>query len=294
VDGLAVMEKLGEVESIFEKILARRPDLNREQLLELIRKRKEETQHLLNDEGAAFLVASDLGVPLLEESLKTNLQIKDVCPFLNDVTVVGRILAVYPIREFTRPDGSKGRLRRINLSDRTGTIDVLLWNEKADDPVVGKLKPNAIVKIMHGYSRVSLTGETELHMGVRGEVIPDPLGEAEGTYPRLDDLFEKIGQLGMEKEIVNISGVVERIYPAKTFERPQGTGRVVKAKIRDDSGAVNIVAWDGDVESVVSLQPGEEVQILRGRTRRNTLGEIEVHANRRSQIIKRLNEEPST
>lgn len=294
MDGLAVMEKLGEVESIFEKILARRPDLNREQLLELIRKRKEETQHLLNDEGAAFLVASDLGVPLLEESLKTNLQIKDVCPFLNDVTVVGRILAVYPIREFTRPDGSKGRLRRINLSDRTGTIDVLLWNEKADDPVVGKLKPNAIVKIMHGYSRVALTGETELHMGVRGEVIPDPLGEAEGTYPRLDDLFEKIGQLGMEKEIVNISGVVERIYPAKTFERPQGTGRVVKAKIRDDSGAVNIVAWDEDVESVMNIQPGEEVQILRGRTRRNTLGEIEVHANRRSQIIKRLNEEPST
>jgi replication factor A1 len=200
-------------------------------------------------------------------------------------------LAVYPIREFTRPDGSKGRLRRINLSDRTGTIDILLWNEKADDPIVEKLKPNAIVKFAHGYSRTTLTGETELHIGLRGEVIPDPPGEIEETYPRLNDLFEKISQLGIEKEIVNISGVVERTYPAKTFERPQGTGRVVKAKIRDNSGAVNIVAWDEHVESVMNLQPGEEVQILRGRARRNTLGELEVHTNRRSQIIKRFNKE---
>jgi hypothetical protein len=66
---------------------------------------------------------------------------------------------------------------------------------------------------------------------------------------------------------------------------------VVKAKIRDNSGAVNIVAWDEHVESVMNLQPGEEVQILRGRARRNTLGELEVHTNRRSQIIKRFNKE---
>ncbi|MEM3737229.1 MAG: OB-fold nucleic acid binding domain-containing protein [Candidatus Bathyarchaeia archaeon] len=276
-----------KAESILGKILAYRQDLSREQLLELVRKKKEETRHLLNDEGAAFLVASDLGVPLLGGSLKTNLQIKDVIPSLNDVTVSGRILAVYPVVEFTRPDGSRGKVRRLTICDRTATLDVLLWNEKAYDSIVGELKVNRIVRFAHGYSRVSITGETELHIGSRGELTLSPPDEADSMYPRLDDLFERIAQLDSRKDVVNISGVVERIYPVKTFEKQEEVGRVVKATMRDGSGRVNIVAWNDDVELVECLKPGEEIQILKGKVRRNITGEIEVHINRKSQIIKK-------
>jgi len=259
--------------------------------LELIRKRREESQNLLNDEGAAFLIASDLGIPFLEGSLRTGLQIKDIFPSLNDVTVVGRILAVFPIREFTRADGSKGKFRRLTLGDRTGTMDVLLWDEKADDPIVGELKPEVIVKFAHGYSRASLTGETELHIGGRGEVIPTPKGEVEEDYPKLEDFLERIDHLSGEVSMANISGVIERTYPVKTFERQEGMGQVMRAQIRDNSGTVNVVAWNEDVELVKSLQPGDEVYVLRGRVRRNNLGRIEVHLNRRSRLIKRNSRE---
>ncbi len=159
------------LETIIKKILIEKPGLTREKLLDLIEKKRVEAKGLLNREGAAFLVAADLGVSMFgKEKIVTRMKVGDVLPNLGDVSVVGRVLMVYDLQEFVKTDGSKGKLRRILIGDESGMIEVFVWNEKVEDLDRQNIKPDSLVKVEHAYSRSSVDGKVELHVGERGSI----------------------------------------------------------------------------------------------------------------------------
>jgi ssDNA-binding replication factor A large subunit len=250
----------------------------------MIEQRRQEAKGLLNYEGAAFLVASDLGVPILQESLKTGVKIKDVLPNLGDVTVTGRVLMVYPTQSFTRPDGSEGKFSRFLIADKTGTLDVVLWDNKSDEVQKKKIEQNNIVKIVHGYSRESLNGKTELHLGLRGEIIVSPKDAVGLDYPLVKDFFIKINELKKDQKEINVIGIVTRIFPVKIFKKGDREGKLVKLSLKDETGEINVVAWNEKVEDLVNVKPGEIVQFMRCRVRENNFGRLEIHVEKRSQI----------
>ena len=77
---------------------------------------------MLSDEGAALLVAQDLNIEIEQQGSLEELQINDLIPNFNDVTITGRVVDVWPIREFTKRDGNIGKLARLVLTDKTGKI----------------------------------------------------------------------------------------------------------------------------------------------------------------------------
>ncbi|RLI28464.1 MAG: hypothetical protein DRO46_03990, partial [Candidatus Hecatellales archaeon] len=121
------MDEESKLNRVVEKILEARPDLTRSHVLELVKRKLEEAGNLLNPEGAACLVASELGVELWNRNISTELKVKDLAPGLRDVSLVGRVLAVHPVKAFRRPTGEEGKLRRLILGDSTGTVEVYLW-----------------------------------------------------------------------------------------------------------------------------------------------------------------------
>ncbi|MFH1328806.1 MAG: OB-fold nucleic acid binding domain-containing protein, partial [Candidatus Bathyarchaeota archaeon] len=188
----------------------------------------------------------------------------------------------YPIQDFTRSNGSTGKLKKISIGDQTGTIDVVLWGEKADTVAAKNIKPNVIAKIVHGYSAESFNGKAELHIGSRGEI--NLLSPEEGNdYPPVSHFFSKITEL-RNKDEVNVNGAIVRILPVKTFERAERVGKVMRLRIVDETGEVDVVVWDDQVESVKNLKRGDSIQLMKGKIKENTIGEPEIHVGKRSQL----------
>ena len=111
-----------EFKNIIEKILAQKEDLNENEVIALVEEKKNDFQGLLSDEGAALLVAQDLDVEIEQQESLEELHINDLIPNLNDVTITGRVVDIWPIKEFTKRDGNIGKLTRLVLTDKTSNI----------------------------------------------------------------------------------------------------------------------------------------------------------------------------
>jgi replication factor A1 len=158
------------LEEIVDLILSSRSDLKRKEIMEIIDKKKSEAGDFLTDETAARIAASELGVEIVKKPFRLKIQIQDLISGLNDVTVDGQVVAIYPPKTFTRRDWTEGKVASILISDNSGTLRVVLWDDKVELVESGKIKQKQTIKISHGYTREGLDGNPELHLGQRGRI----------------------------------------------------------------------------------------------------------------------------
>lgn len=86
------------------------------------------------------------------------------------IDVAGIIERVHPITTFKRQDGGEGRVRRAELSDHTGRIIIVLWNEHAgmiSEEYLGKY-----VMLLNLGVRRRFDGQLELHSRSRTKIMP--------------------------------------------------------------------------------------------------------------------------
>ena len=155
---------------IVNQILSSRSDLKREEILEIIENKKRGTGDFLTDETAARIAASELGVKIIKKPIGLNIQIKDLVSGLNDVSLAGQVVSVYPSKTFKRRDWTEGKLASILVSDNSGILRVILWDNKADLVESGKIQRDQTIRISHGYVREGKDGKPELHMGDKGRI----------------------------------------------------------------------------------------------------------------------------
>jgi hypothetical protein len=56
--------------------------------------------------------------------------IKDIAPGCKNITIDGKIAKIHKPHEFTRKDGSKGKVGSFTIKDESGTIRVVVWDDK--------------------------------------------------------------------------------------------------------------------------------------------------------------------
>jgi replication factor A1 len=152
--------------------MSSRSDISRKEILEIIKKKKKDTGDFLTDETAARIVASELGVEIVKRPIRLEIQIQDLISGLNDVTVAGKVVVIYPPKTFTRRDWTKGKLVSLVVSDESGILRVVLWDDKVELVESGTIQEKQTIRIAHGYVREGLDGKLELHLGQRGNITP--------------------------------------------------------------------------------------------------------------------------
>ena len=173
-------------QDIIKRILVLKPNLTEEAVRELIEKERVKAAGLLTEEAAAHLVASNLGINGAGEKIEAKLKIGDLTAGLSDVSLTGRVIHVFPSRTFDRDNNKQGKVLRMIIGDKTGSVVCVFWDEKADHVEASKLKPGKIVRLLHGYSR-DRRGNIEVNVGNRGEpwaAIHGAHGRSGGGLPQ--------------------------------------------------------------------------------------------------------------
>ena len=158
------------LKEIINQIQTYRSDINYEEIQQMITNKKNDAGNFLTDETAARLVATDLGVEIQKKPLHLKIQIKDLVSGLNDVSVTCQIISIYPPRTFKRRDWTQGKFASIIVSDKTGNLKVILWDNKTRMIEKGKLQQKQTIRISHAYVREGQDGNLELHVGEKGNV----------------------------------------------------------------------------------------------------------------------------
>ncbi|MEE9565149.1 MAG: DUF2240 family protein [Candidatus Hydrothermarchaeaceae archaeon] len=256
-----------ELEEIIRTI-ANESGLEKGELEKRIQEKQEELGGLVTPEGAAHIVANEIGINLVKGvSTTPALKIENIIPGMNNVDVVGRVSMVFPPREFNRKDGSKGRVCSIMLLDDTGSIRTVFWDKDVKLVEDGKIEEGKLLRIRGGYSKENLNGEPEIHIGMRARVIPQPKDVNEDDFPTVESANKKISELKEGQSSVDIVCRVIRIYEPREFERDGKTkGKVVNLAIADETGGARLVLWDEDVELVEKsmIKEGDTIKVKKG------------------------------
>jgi ssDNA-binding replication factor A large subunit len=267
-------------QDIIQKILAKTPELTSEQLAEKVQAEKTRNGGLLSDETILRLLAARYGVEVQHNGINNN-GILSTCRLLgglNDVTVAGRLIAVFPVRTF---EGEKpGKFATLMLVDNDGILRAVLWNKKAELIEQGELKAGQAVRLLHGYTREDRYGKVELHLGERSQIEVDPPEKA-CEYPGLDKFATKIGALDKNSGTVNLCGKVKQVLGSSTFQRSDATeGTLLRFVLADDSGEVTAVAWNEKASELEkTLKANTSLQLVNARVKEGLKGGFEVHVD---------------
>ncbi len=168
---------------------------------------------LISREGAAHIVANELGVKIFEP-LSGRLQIKNILTGMRDVETVGKVLQVYDLKEFSNENRS-GKVASVLIGDETATIRIVLWGSQADN--IANLSQGFVVKIVGGYVRDN-NGRKEIHLNERSQLIINPKGEVISAVESRSGNRKEIKQLNENDNEVELLGTIVQVFDLRFYE----------------------------------------------------------------------------
>jgi replication factor A1 len=110
---------------ILQKIISS-TGLTEEEVNHRVEDKLNELSHLISEEGAAYIVAKELGVNLTRSVEKLN--IGSIVPGIQNVDTVGKITRI--TKKDFETDKTKGTVASVYITDGTGNIRITLWNDE--------------------------------------------------------------------------------------------------------------------------------------------------------------------
>ena len=233
----------------------------------------------LTDQGALFLVAGELGVSLRKENMSSDMTIKDLYVGANDVTVVARVLAIYPESSYNRKDGGTGRYRRLALFDGRNSVRFTVWEEGLEQLAKLGLVVDSPVRVANAYVKQGLDGKANLNLGKRGRIELLSDDKILEKLPSITTLVQKLPNLTKEEQFVAVEGVISSEPRYNEFVRSDGSeGSLFQFGIAGEGlRETRVVIWSPSAQP--QLKRGEKVRITSVRARRSNSGDFELHGD---------------
>jgi len=273
-----------DFDSLLDEVLKNRPELTRDQIMGQIQEKKRDIgAGFLTDQGALFLIAGELGVQL-SHMTSTDLTLKDIYAGANDITIVARILAIYPVSEFKKKDGNVGRYRKVSLFDKSNVSKLTIWDDNEDAIKLEGMSVDMPVRISNGYVRPGLDGKPSLNLGKRGKI--EVLGD-EGLISRLmplSKLTRKVGEVEEEQNIPAVEGTASSASRTSNFTRGDGSpGSLAQFELTGETGKdrIRVVIWN---PVAIEVKAGQTVVVTNLRVKKSTNGERELHGDSGSVV----------
>ena len=269
---------MSEFDSLMNKLLEQKPEISRKDIEEMIQKKKEKIgAGYLTDQGALFLIASDLGASL-NEPLKVEMGLKDLYVGAKEITLETRVMNVYPARQFSRKDGSQFLLRNMTVYDGDSRAKVKLWDEKANLPGIENLKPGDLVKIIKAYVKSDMKGNPIINVGSGSTVEPN---NTQSKIPDLDAITDNVSSVKENQQNLVVSGILDgniRVTEFTNFKGEQSKALQLRLK-GSDGTTIRAVLWNKDENSIPKvISSGAKARLIGVNTKMGQMG-LELHGD---------------
>ncbi len=269
---------MSEFETLVNKLLELKPELTKPDIEEKIKQKKDKIgAGYLTDQGALFLIASDLGVSL-SEPLKVEMTLKELYVGAKEISLETRVLNLAPAKQFTRKDGSPFLLRTMTVYDGDSTASVKLWDEKAKLEGIEELKPGDLIKIIKAYVKSDLNGSPTINIGSSSYIEPST---ETSDIPSIDAITIDVSSVKEDQKDLVVTGIIDGMINSIEFTNSRGQpGKALRLGLKGNDGkSTRVVLWgkdESDVPKIIS--PNAKVLLLGVRTKAGNQG-LEIHGN---------------
>ncbi|MGH9912983.1 MAG: hypothetical protein ACRD4W_11105, partial [Nitrososphaeraceae archaeon] len=238
----------GDFKAMVELLLERKPEISAEEIKNLVDEKKRKIgAGYLTDQGALFLVAADLGVSL-ERNQSSLQKLKDLYVGARDISVVGRVMSIYPTRTFMRRDNSEElRNRTLTILDADVAIRLKLWEKRVEFPEESGLRPGDLIKLTKGYVKSGLDSKPVLNVGDMSTI--EVIKEGNMAIPSLDHFARDISKISGQADNVVIFGKISSSPRIVEYKNVRGQeGRALHLNVSNEEGTKTMrsIIWNID------------------------------------------------
>jgi ssDNA-binding replication factor A large subunit len=277
---------------MIEIILEERQELTFEKLKDMIEEKKRKVgAGYLTDQGALFLVAADIGVSL-DKANKTENSIKDLFIGARDISTIGRILSIYPIRAFLKRDSNQETKNRvITIYDKDSSIKIKLWDEFVNLPEQLGITIGDIIKVSKGQVKSGMDGKPIINLSGSGtlEVYDD---EKKQNIPTVEEITTTIDSLDTPKENMAVVGIINsdpRISEFTNIRGEHSKSLQFETTNDDNSRQIRTIIWNINEEKIPkSLTTDLKISLIGVKTKIGNPnygnGDLEIHGDEGTTI----------
>ena len=226
--------------------------------------KKAKLSGLISKEGAAQIVAAELGISFENERSKIN----ELTEGMRRASVVGKITKIFPVREFNK-NGRQGKVASFMIGDETSNVRVTLW----DANHISLIEKNVLAE----GTAVEIRGANVK----KGELSLSAFSDIKISSEKFDSVKERAPlTIGNFASAVENAQMQTRAFIVQTFEP-----RFFDSKKNPGEKGVllNIVLDDG-TSTMRSVLFGENIKKLFGVSQEE-LFSLEVLNAKRAEII---------
>ncbi len=185
---------------ILERI-ARSANLSKEEIEGKIEAKRNKLSGLISKEGAAQIIASELGISFENEKLK----IDELIPGMRNVNITGKVINISPIRTFRTKNDKESKVVNLWVADSSSNIRIVLWDTNHVELVEREeIKESVVIEVKNATMR-----DNELHLGNFSEIklsqeeIPEVVTEKVFKEKKISD-FSKGETVKMRAFVVQV------------------------------------------------------------------------------------------
>jgi ssDNA-binding replication factor A large subunit len=151
---------MNNYELLIERI-AKSAKLEKAEVERKVEAKKAKLSGLISKEGAAQIIAAELGINFEDQDLK----VSELMTGMRKVNIIGKVVNIFPVREFEKND-RKGKVSNFILADETGSTRVVLWDINHIALIEDEtIKVGDTVEIKNGSTR-----DSEIHLSGFSEI----------------------------------------------------------------------------------------------------------------------------
>ena len=190
---------------IIERI-SKETGISIEEIKRRVEAKRAKLSGLISNEGAAQVVAAELGIRFDHRKVKIN----ELLSGMRKISVEGKIIKIFPVRTF-KTKNAESKVVSFLLGDETGNVRCVLWDinhialiEKGD------IHESSIVEIKN--ASVRGTDIKEIHLGSQGE-IKESDAKITQVVTKETSISKKIAQLKANDRALVRANIVQAFEP---------------------------------------------------------------------------------
>tara|TARA_Y100000034_G_scaffold31700_1_gene38793 strand:- start:3079 stop:4008 length:930 start_codon:yes stop_codon:yes gene_type:complete len=233
---------------------------------------------LISKEGAAQVIAAELGVSFDKQTIKIN----QIVPNMKKINLIGKIIELFPVREYNK-NGRSGRIGSFILADNTSNVRTVMWDENHIDLIVkGEIKQDFVVEITNASIR-----NGELHLSSFSEIKPSSK-LVDKVVTEKPVFNKKIADFNVNENVSARVFIVQMFGP-KFFEIcPECRKKAIEGKCAEHGAVavekralINFVADDGS-DSIRVVMFSDQIEKL---LTKKELESPELFSNKRTELL---------
>ena len=259
------------VDELYQKLLD--SGISEAELDKQVQNKESEFGGFMSKQGILFIIAKENGIyiqsPEISEQVyeefeekidydEFTVELSELNEEMRNIVLLGKILQIYETREFSRKDGTGGKVSSFLFGDTSQTVKVILWGDKADISKNEYFRVDELIRIIGAYAKKGKENNLEVHLGKRGKIILSPEITNKNLRLRLDSIKFK-NQNGREikqKSTLKIKDLVESFKYIKTIQgqvqidefkeinkKSEDKTFLLKLFLSDDSASIRVLIW---------------------------------------------------